>query len=645
MLKIVNFFLNSYFFCIFAVMFNTVYRSPFTVYRIAIAMLLFLCGNLCLAQQGSNEQLAIEFLKNGETEKALKLFEDAYSKAPSQHLYGIYLEALLQENKTKDAEKLAKKHLRNFPNIPTTAVDLGYIYLVSGEKSKADKEFSNLIEKLPKNYNQIVEIAFALFNRSQVEYAIQAFSKGREILNAPNAFSLDMATLYEQTNRMSEMTREYLTMLNNEPTMLPHVQQRVQAILTNDSDKKKTEEIRKTILEYIQKNPESRIAQDFWIGLLLSVENFDMALNFAKAYDKRFNDNGEKALDVADIAKNSMAKTSEQAYQYVIAKGEESPHYMEARIGLLSYYYTKITTALVMDEKALAALEKEYAELLEKYPISTLSIQLLRDWARISAFYKGDFVKADSLLQRTLFIPNLPRSVIAECKLDLADIYLFTGEVWESTLLYSQVEKEFKYDEIGFDAKLRNARLSYYIGEFEWSLAQLDVLRAATSKLIANDAMELSLLIRENNDIDSSFTNLRLFSHADLLIYQKKYDEALTFFDSIRRRQFDHPLYDDILMRRAEIALKKENPEEATRYLEEVYTTYADELLADDALFLAARIYDENLNLPIKALALYEKLILEYPSSLYIPTIRPRFRELREGKIILEETIDTVEYK
>jgi len=404
----------------------------------------------------------------------------------------------------------------------------------------------------------------------------------------------------------------------------------MQAVLMNDSENKATTEIRRTTLDYIQRNPQSRTAQDFWIGFLLSIEDFETALTFARAYDRRFGDGGEMVLEVAQIAQNAMSNVAERAYQHVIAKGAVSPLYFEARMGLLSYYYQKITTSPVVDEKALLALETEYENLLNNRPITAQSIRLIRDWARISAFYKNDFEKADSLLKMAMNIQNLPRRILADIKLDLADIYLFTGEVWESTLLYSQVEKEFKHDEIGFDAKLRNARLSYYIGEFEWSLAQLDVLRAATSKLIANDAMEMSLLIRENTDADGGFTNLRLFAQADLLIYQRKYDEALQSLDSIRRRNFSHSLFDDILMRRAEIALKRNNTEAALEYLEKIYTLHADELLADDALFLAARINEETLNRFITAQALYEQLILEHPSSLFIPEARRRFRELRE---------------
>ena len=361
--------------------------------------------------------------------------------------------------------------------------------------------------------------------------------------------------------------------------------------------------------------------------MLLSVEDFETALTFARAYDRRFNDDGRMVLEVAHIAQNSGSNVAERAYQFVIAKGPGSQFYFDARMGLLSYYYQRITTSVMVDEIALLALEREFESLLNSRPITVRSVRLIRDWARISAFYRNDFQKADSLLRVAKNIPNLPRRILADLRMDLADIYLFRGEPWEATLLYSQVETEFRHDEIGFEARFRNARLFYYIGEFEWSLTHLDVLRAATSKLIANDAMAMSLLIRENMGDDARHA-LTLFARADLLIYQRKYDEALAIFDKIMS-PVGAPLQDNVLMKRAEIALKRGNPEDALNYLERIYMFFTDGFLADDALFLAARINEEQLNKPLAAVALYEQLILEHPSSLHIPEARRRFQELR----------------
>ncbi|MCL2414440.1 MAG: tetratricopeptide repeat protein [Bacteroidales bacterium] len=595
---------------------------------LAFLTALFLYSVL-FAQQGSTEQLAIEFLRSGQTEQAIQLFSEIYSRAPTQHIYRHYLDALLQRGNMREAERLVRRHMRNFPQNPTTAVDLGHVFFVSGDQSRANREFQAIIDRLPNNQNQITEIAIAFFNRGQTEFAIQTFTKGRQILNNPHAFSRDLATLYEQANRIADMTNEFLIMLENNPNTLSFVLQRIQMVLANDRDNRAAAEIRRTTLNYIQRNPQSHIAQDFWISFLLSIEDFETALTFARAYDRRFNDHGRRVFEVARIAQSSGSLVAEQAYQFLIAKGGASPLYFEARMGLLSFLYQQITTAVVVDTRALLALEQQYIELLSNRPLTAQIVPLIRDWARITAFYKNDFERADSLLNVAKRIPNLPRRILADLRLDLADIYLFIGEPWEATLLYSQVQNEFRHDEIGSEATFRNARLFYFIGEFEWSLAQLDVLRAATSKLIANDAMQMSLLIRENADFDGGFESLRLFASADLLIYQRKYDEALLIFDSIRRKQFSHPLFDDILMRRAQIALRRGNPEDALEYLERLYTFHAGELLADEALFLAARINEEQLNRPITAMALYEKLIADHPSSLLVPEARRRFRQLQ----------------
>ena len=65
------------------------------------------------------------------------------------------------------------------------------------------------------------------------------------------------------------------------------------------------------------------------------------------------------------------------------------------------------------------------------------------------------------MLNEVLQLSRYDDKLKARAKLDLGDIYLLKGEPWESTLLYSQVEKDMKEDPLGHEAKLRNAKLSY----------------------------------------------------------------------------------------------------------------------------------------------------------------------------------------
>ena len=201
--------------------------------------------------------------------------------------------------------------------------------------------------------------------------------------------------------------------------------------------------------------------------------------------------------------------------------------------------------------------------------------------------------------------------------------------MWESALLYMQVEKANKNDVIGAMAKLKNATLSYYKGDFEWAKSQLDVLRASTSKLVANDAMQLSLLISDNMEDDSTFVSLEYFAKADLLIYQNKYDEAWGYFDSILAINLSHALFDEILMRKAQISLKRNDFVTADSLLQKVVDFYGSDILADDALFLLADVNENKLGNTDKARACYEKIMIDYSSSLYVVEARKRYNKLK----------------
>jgi TolA-binding protein len=219
--------------------------------------------------------------------------------------------------------------------------------------------------------------------------------------------------------------------------------------------------------------------------------------------------------------------------------------------------------------------------------------------------------------------------MIARAKLALADYLLVADNVWDATLYYSQVEKMYSNAPLGHEAKFRNAKLSFYRGDFEWAKAQLDVLKSSTTELIANDAMQLSLLIQENTGLDSIEKPMRLYAEADLYIFKGMYAEATVKLDSITKEYPNHSLADEVLMARASIAFKKRDYATALGYYEKVYTNYSKDILADDAIYQAAILNEKYLNNKEKAKTLYQKLILEYPGSVYAVEATDHYRKLR----------------
>ena len=231
-----------------------------------------------------------------------------------------------------------------------------------------------------------------------------------------------------------------------------------------------------------------------------------------------------------------------------------------------------------------------------------------------------------------LALPRLKPAVRDEVKLELGDLLLFAGEIWDASLLYMQVEKANKDDVLGAMAKYKNAKLSYYNHDFEWAKSQLNVLRASTSKLIANDAMELSLLISDNMEDDSTYGMLELFAEADLLLYRNLLDSAWNGFDEINRRVLAHPLFDDVLMKKAQIRMKQARYTEADSLLQRVVDFYPEDITADDALMMRAELNEERLNNPALARECYEKLLIDYPTSLYVDRARKRYNALKDNK-------------
>jgi outer membrane protein assembly factor BamD (BamD/ComL family) len=226
-------------------------------------------------------------------------------------------------------------------------------------------------------------------------------------------------------------------------------------------------------------------------------------------------------------------------------------------------------------------------------------------------------------------MPALDEMNRAQAKLEKADITLFTGDIWEASLLYSQVEKAFKNDVLGQEAKFRNAKLSYYKGDFEWAQAQLLVLKAATSKLIANDALDLSMIITDNLGQDSVREPLQMFARADLLMYQNKDSLAEITLDSITKAYPFHPLADEVLFRKYKMAARKQDFKNALSLLETIAAKYPEDIFADDACYYSAEIYSLNLHDAQSAMKWYKELIEKYPGSIFTSDARYKYRRLR----------------
>jgi len=610
------------------------------VCRITKILLYFFLINSAFVINAQNEttvKLAAQYFQEREFLKASELYAALYEQKPGQFYYQQYMQCLLELNDLKTAEKFLKKELKSNSQDARMNVDLGFIYQSSGDDSKANKHYQSIINDIKADRNQINNTANAFIIRGLYSRALETYIKGRALLKGQYRFGFEIANIYFIQSRFAEMTEEYLDLLDeNQQAYVNAVQQRLQDFITRDSDDTRAAVVRTALLTRINKNPDRTYYSEMLLWLFIQQKDFSAALIQAKSIDRRLSEDGGRIMNLARIsAANKDYDVAIEAYEYIIAKGE-SIYYFDARIELINSRYAKITEGITYTRKELLDLQRDYNVAINEIGKNSNTIPLIKNLARLEAFYLNNDSLAKALLEEAIAFRDAKPLDRAECKIELADIYLVSGDVWEATLLYSQVEKDkvFKNEPIGHLAKFKNAKLSYYIGEFDWAKAQLDVLKAATSKLIANDAMELSLLISDNIDpVDSSTIALEMFARADLLAYRKRVDLALLTLDSLQRIFSFHPIADDVIFKKAKIMLDLQRYDVADSLFELVVKKFEFDILADDALFHRAIIYEEIKYDKDKAMELYQDLLTRFPGSLYNVEARRRFRILRGDNI------------
>ncbi|MDO9185949.1 MAG: tetratricopeptide repeat protein [Bacteroidia bacterium] len=581
------------------------------------------------AQTNTDLQLAQQFYDNKEFDKALDYYEKLYNKVSSEEFYTPYLNCLLELKEFKTAEKVIKKQIKRNPERPDLFIDLGTVYERAEDSGKAKNTWELAIKSI-KHDDQVFIVAKAFIAIKQYDYAILTYLRGRKMSENDYPFSFELADVYAIRGDKMAMINEYLDVLESQDSYIQSVQNALQTSFGNEADTKQNELLKGELLKRIAKNPDKTILSELLIWMQIQQKDFEGAFIQAKALDKRKKEDGNRIMNLAKLCtQNESYDVAVKAYQYVISKGPDSFFYANARMELLDVSYQKIVLKGNYNLIDLTELEKNYQITITELGKSANTAPLLKKLAHLQAFYLNKPADAITLLEEAISLPQLALPIQAECKLELADILLMTGDIWEASLRYSQVEKSFKYDAIGQEAKFRNARISYYTGDFMWAQAQLDVLKGATAKLIANDAMDLSLLISDALAIDTNIAPLMIFSRADLLAFQNKDEQAKITLDSINTLYPNHALADDILYKKAKIALKHGNYIEAAALYDTIIKTYGDDILGDDALFKLAELNENQFKNLDKAKELYQQLLIKYPGSLYVVEARKRFRRLR----------------
>lgn len=579
------------------------------------------------SQRQVNEQLARNFFNNEEYDKAADIFQQLYIDYRYYYYFQQYIECLISLERFDDAEKDLRSFVKNdnTTNKWKTTVTLAYVYFRNNNKDKSDKTLKKLINELPEDRNLYIQIANVMISKSFNDFAIMLYDKGAASSMGYNFF-MEKALAYQNMMDFEKATENYLLQLEEDPGDYDIVKSRLSFMLRYNIDDSVIDDIRYALLKKAQDNKENEIFAELLVWFALQMKDYEIALDQEIALDRRL---GDREYDIIYLAKiafdNEQYDIASKAYEYLVNKSHEGAYYEDAVVGLIEVQYKNVENSSATTEfysDLVKRIEKECLEL----GISDKTTPILIIRADVLAFNLNEIDKSIDILNEALEL-NISKLNKSRLKMKLADIYLFKEEVWEATLLYSQVDKSMKEEPIGHEARLKNAQLRYYIGEFDWSLAVLNILKSATSKLIANDAMTLSLVISDNLEYDT--IALQRLAKADYYIYQKRYELANQMLDSVNVYNPNEVSMPYLLMRKAQIAMENSDYEMADSLYKRVYQGYADSYMADDALLKDAVLLEKHLDKKEEALECYAKIIDEYTASVYVAQARNAYRRIR----------------
>ncbi|WP_019988894.1 tol-pal system YbgF family protein [Rudanella lutea] len=594
------------------------------VYILLLGVLLVGQAQWCLGQ--SSADLADEYYKKEEFEKAANEYAKLLKNQVNWPTAFRYVNSLLRVNKNEEADKYLKRQVRSEnENKYLFEILTGFVASRGSDTLEVNKRFNAALKEAQKSVARAEQSAIAFSDINESKWAIRALLTARELSKDNSAYSEELAGLYRATSQNEKWLGELFTL-----NRFPEKREKVMASLQGVINTKDEEMLEKALYARVQQEPNELSYTDLLTWFFVQKQKFSRALLQEKATDRRLKLNGSRVYDLGNIALNNKEyKVAADAFDYVATTYPQGQLYPFARRLTINAREEQIKNTYPVDPSEIRKLINSYQSMLQEIGTNAKTLDALRSTANLYANYLDQKDTALTVLDLAIEMGKTDRNFVDKCKIDKGDIYLLKNEPWESTLLYSQVEKSQKEEQLGHEAKLKNAKLHYYSGNFILAKEILDILKLATSREIANDAEQLGLLIQDNTGMDSTGAAMRDYAAVELMLFQNKLEGAVTSLNAMQTKYGSHMLADEILWLRANTYLKQGKVDKAMEDLKQITASHGQDILADDALFMQGKIYEERLKDKNEAMAIYQKLLTDHSGSIYVAEARKRFRSLR----------------
>lgn len=574
-----------------------------------------------------NVQMAYDYFRKGEYEKAANIYEKLFAKNKYNNVYFKQLLRIYQEmDAYKKVADLIQQQKQKFPNRIELDVELGYNYKLQNNNKIADSLFTTAINKLKKEPKKAISVGRVFQDHHMLDQALLVYLEGKKA-NPKANYELYLAQIYGEKGEIDNMFNAYLNLIETNKNYYSTVYRYLSKFATNDSENQYNKLLKKQLIIRLQNNP--NVAWNKLLSWLYSTQqDYDKALRQEIAIYKR---EGITFSNIFDLAENALQtndrETANKSWQFIIDNSQDLDQKIKAKARMLRA--AEVIANTVEDKNIL---DTKFQEVFKEFGKGDLTIPVQIAYADFLTFIQNNPTQAITILKNAEKVALSKRDK-ANIKIKLADILVYNGKYNQALVTYTQVQQDVRSSNVAQTARFKIAQTSYFKGDFDWAKTQLKVLKSATSKLISNDALALNLLISDNIVDDTIRTALKKYAKAELLTYQNKNTQAIDTLNVLLEKFKGHAIEDEALFKQAELYKKLGEYEFAENNYQKIISIAKDGILADDAIYELGLLYQNKLNDPEKAKEMYEKIIFEYPSSIYLVDARKRFRKLRGDKL------------
>lgn len=568
--------------------------------------------------QTSNFAIAENYYRDGAYTKAAELFKDLVDKSPYNTTYLKRLVSCYQEtDRLETSKKLLEQQIKSKPNLKFLNVLLGYNYERAQNFKKAQKLYKKAIGSISETpgYGRLIAQFFKDYNK--LDFAIKAYQE-TALFNPTANYHFEIAKIYGEKGDFELMFNAYFNYLDNNDSYLNIVKRNCAKYISENKDDANNIRFKKILLLKSADNPKD-VWNDLLRWLFIKQKDYGKALIQNKALYARDNDRLASIYQLGEIAyQNKDYDTAKKCFNFIIEKTNYPTDKFNA-IGM---------NLQIAIQKNDPTVNEKFQTFFEEYGINNTTFTIQLAYADYLTFSQNKPEEAKSILEKALPFSN-DKFESAQAKLKLADIYVYQSLFHKALIYYSQVQLQFKNHEIGQLARFKVAQTSYFKNDFKWAKVQLKVLKSSASQLIANDAAALFLVISDNEPRDSIPNGLKKYAAADLLAFQHKYQESLLLLEDLISTFKGQPIEDEALFKQAKLFVTTNEIPSAIENYKAIIAIDENGILADDAYYYLAELYAKHLKNVDQARAYYQKIIFDYPSSIYLVPARKQFRKLR----------------